>query len=94
MSTDTDLKSWTLPASVQEEYRKQDAAVMDATLRLGSLEAEYLAAKNQLVTDLGNKQKARIEVVQKAAKDAGLDLENEVWTLDVKAMTLQKQPKA
>lgn len=85
------ISSWTLPAAVQEEYRTADDAVRDTTLRLGALEADYVSAKNGLLVDLDKKLKARVEVVTKAAKDAGINVDGEKWVLDTKAMVLKKE---
>lgn len=85
------LSSWTLPAAVQEEYRAADDGVRDMTLRLGTLEAEYVSAKSAVMAELDKRLKARVDVLTQAAKSAGLDVDNEKWTLNVKTMTLNKE---
>ena len=86
--------TFALPESVQPELKQLIAGNTDLLTRLGALEADYVSAKNRLLTDIGNNQKARVDIVTKAAKDAGLDVENHVWSLDTKNMTLVKQAAA
>jgi len=84
------LTSWTLPAKVQEEYRLRDEGVREALLQLGGLEAEYAANKNAVLAEVEKRAKARMDVLTSAAKDAGIDVDNEKWTLDTKSMVLSK----
>lgn len=85
------VSTWTLPAAVQEEYRAMDEAVREMALRLGTLEADYVSTKNAVLAELDKRLKARVDVVTKAAKDAGLSVDSEKWTLNVKTMTLNKE---
>lgn len=85
------ISSWTLPAAVQEDYRAADEGVRDMTLRLGALEADYVSAKNTILVELDKRMKSRVELVSKAAKDAGINVDGEKWILDTKAMVLKKE---
>jgi len=80
-----------LSDAVKTEYNKLSAALQEQLIRIGSLEAEYLVAKNGAMLELDKRNKARMDLLTKAAKDAGLDVDNQKWMLDVPTMTLVKQ---
>lgn len=84
-------KTLELSDAVKNEYAKANSAVQEQLLRIGSLEAEYLVAKNGAMLELDKRNKARMDLLTKAAKDAGLDVDNQKWMLDVPTMTLVKQ---
>lgn len=91
---ETDSKNTTgipVPAEVQEEVKKAHMEVQELTLRLGSLELDYVSAKNNLLAALDKQLKSRTDLLNKTAKDAGLDIENNKWVLDLKTMMLVKQ---
>lgn len=82
--------TWKLPEDVQEGFKKAQGDLQEALLRLGTLEADFHAAKMGLMMEIEKRAKARMDLVTNAAKDAGLDTEKQRWTLDLKNMTLVK----
>lgn len=80
-----------LPAEAQDEFKKCQSAIQMQLLRIGSLEADYLAGKNKLLVQLEQLNKKRLDVVSEAAKAGGLDIEKDKWTLNTDSMELVKQ---
>jgi hypothetical protein len=93
MSTET-TTTFVLPEAVQTALKPLIEKHAELLARLGALEVDYAAAKARLMTEVGTNQKDRVELVTKAANDAGLDTTNHAWSLDPKSMSLVKQPSA
>jgi hypothetical protein len=81
---------WHVPKVVQDEYLKHDAELRATFVKLGSLEADYQATKARLLKEVESRHAARIDTILKAAKAAGLDVDNNSWNLDTRRMVLVK----
>ena len=85
--------AWKLPEEVQEGFKKAQGDLQEVLLRLGTMEADFHLAKQGLMMEIEKRAKARMDLITNAAKDAGLDTEKTRWTLDIKNMTLVKEPE-
>lgn len=81
-----------LSDEVKAKLNEAHAKVNIVLARLGSLQADYEVAKAKGLKELDEAAKARIGVLNDAAKAAGLDLEKSVWALDNTGTKLVKQP--
>lgn len=80
-----------LSDEVKAALNEAHAKVNGVLARLGSLQADYEVAKAKGLKELDEAAKARIEVLNSAAKAASLDTEKYVWALDQSGSKLVRQ---
>lgn len=56
--------------------------------KVGALEVDYLAAKQATLDELKTKRTLFKNVIDEAARKAGLDIDKSAWNLDMRTMTL------
>lgn len=79
---------WAVPAETAELLRTLNSQCETILQRVGSLEVEYLAAKQTTLEELKTKRVLFKNILDEAAKKAGVDLEKSKWNLDMRNMTL------
>lgn len=80
-----------LSDEVKAKLNEAHAKVNTVLARLGSLQADYEVAKAKGLKELDEAAKARIQVLNDAAKVANLDTEKYVWALDQSGSKLVRQ---
>lgn len=80
-----------LSDEVKAKLNEAHAKVNGILARLGSLQADYEVAKARGMKELDEAAKARIEVLNEAAKAASLNTEKYVWALDQSGSKLVRQ---
>lgn len=80
-----------LSDEVKAKLNEAHAKVNGVLVRLGSLQADYEVAKARGMKELDEAAKARIEVLNEAAKAACLNTEKYVWALDQSGSKLVRQ---
>lgn len=81
---------WRIPEDVQAALQQLDLEIRSKFSKLGMLEAEYLAEKNAIVADLDGRKRLKFDLINNAAKNAGLDIDKARWIFDELRMTLTR----
>lgn len=79
---------WPIPPETAELLRTLNTQTEALLQRVGSIEVDYLAAKQATLEDLKNKRVLFKNILDEAARKAGLDLDKTKWNLDPRNMTL------
>jgi len=87
-----EVTQWPVPAGVKSVLQKLVAEQQNLLLSIGTLEADYLAQKERLLRDLGNRKQRWQTTLDEAARAGGLDIDKERWVLDDKTQALVRQP--
>jgi hypothetical protein len=79
---------WAVPPETAALLRDLDGACGALLQRIGAMEVEYLAAKYATMDELKSKRGLFKNLVDEAARKAGLDIDKSRWTIDARTMTL------
>lgn len=82
-----DVTQWDVPEDVKATFNQASSEMQMLLLKLGELEAQYTRQKAALLVEFDKRVQGRMEVVLKAATDAGLDM-SRPWNLDINTMKL------
>lgn len=82
---------WPLPEEAAVLLQGVDRDCSELLLRLGSLEADYAATKNDLLLKLRAKRELFNNLLTETAKKGGLNVESERWVLNHKEMALVRK---
>lgn len=86
--TPQEAGAWAIPPETAALLKDIDGACGNLLAKIGSLEVEYLAAKYSAMDELKSKRALFKNLVDEAAKKAGLDIDKQRWTIDTRTMTL------
>lgn len=81
---------WRLPEDVQGALLQLDLEIRSRFTKLGTLEADYQSEKSAIMTDLDARRRLRFDLINSAAKKAGLDIDKARWLFDEQRMTLTR----
>jgi hypothetical protein len=84
----SELGVWAVPPETAALLRDIDNACAGVLQKLGSIEADYVAAKQQALDELRARRNLYKNLMDEAAKKAGLDIDKSRWNLDTRTMTL------
>jgi hypothetical protein len=79
---------WAVPPETASLLRDLDVACGALLQKIGSMEVEYLAAKYATIDELKAKRGLFKNLVDEAARKAGLDIDKSRWSIDARTMTL------
>jgi len=88
--TNTETTTVTLSETVQGNIRSLRQTTNETLSRLGTLEADYVASKGQLLQQLAQAREQLYKLVADSAKESGVDISQGNWVVDESLTTLRK----
>ena len=86
--TPQELGAWAVPPETAALLRDMDTACGSILQKIGSLEVDYMTSKLSALEELRTKRALFKNLVDEAARKAGLDIDKSRWNLDTRTMTL------
>lgn len=80
----------TIPETVQNDLKSLRNTTTDTLARLGTLEADYVNAKGQLLQQLASAREQLYKLVADTAKTGGMDISQGSWSVDEGLTTIRK----
>lgn len=81
---------WPIPTETSAVLRDLDMACATVLQKIGDNEINYLAQKTMLMEDLRKRRTMFKQLLDDAARKAGLDIDKQNWTIDMRTMVLTR----
>lgn len=82
---------WAIPSETAAVLRDIDNACALALQKLGNAEVDYLTAKAALLEELKQRRMTFKNIMDDAARRAGLDIDKQRWRIDTRTMLLVRE---